>query len=565
VAVAGLAGSSLTLAVGANAGESPAFSINRVSDYGGEPSLIGSPDGTLYEASLESPRAYRSADGGVTWTKGALATDAGTGDDCLASDQSNAIYMCNLTILGPDNAILQGDVYKSTDNGAHWRHGSGVVQDPRSASGDGDAICGTSCSPAAVDRDWVDAYIPPSANGDTDKAVVVLMYHDFATPSHIYVNVSTNGGETFGPPIDVLAHPAANPTAVENSAVGLADMACSTVPSNVQIAKSGPHAGRIYVAWIASDPTAFATGCNASQAQAFHNVFVAWSDDNGQTWTPQLAYDAGLFHDTSTPFVGFTLDNAGNPYFGFAANNTGYTPQVCAAPANPQTADCEYDLYVVWSPDGGVTWNGGGGMFAGTAKTALKVSNDLGTHWFPSIAAAGPGQVAVAYLHTTDVIPTDPNGKQHPGGCLPADPSKGCRSNDLWDLYAAQADLTKSTTFTVTKITQTPMHQGDICNLGIACPPGVSAGGVRTPNGNRDLADFISTAITPDGCQHVAYADDKTTHEVDSANQTAGCFSAAPSPDVPEASWAPLLAAIGIVAMVGVAGVRRRRRSTLAV
>ena len=26
--------------------------------------------------------------------------------------------------------------------------------------------------------------------------------------------------------------------------------------------------------------------------QAFHNIFVAYSDDHGQTWTPQLAFDA---------------------------------------------------------------------------------------------------------------------------------------------------------------------------------------------------------------------------------------------------------------------------------
>lgn len=546
VVLASLAAASVSLAVVASASDAPAFSVNRVSAYGGEPSLTAAPDGTLYEASLLAPQSFRSTDGGVTWTAGTVATKAGTGDDCLATDQSNAVYLCNLTILGPDKAVLQGDVYKSTDQGTHWRHGSGVLQDPRSAPGDGDALCGTSCSPAAVDRDWVDAYIPTSANGDTDKAVVVLMYHDFAFPSSIWVNVSTNGGETFGAPINVLTHPAANSNAAAQSSLGLADTACSSVPSNVRIVRSGPHAGRIYVAWIAADPSSFGTGCNASQAQAFHNLFVAWSDDNGQTWTPQLAYDAGLFHDTSTPFVGFTVDNVGNPYFGFAVNNPAYTPATCAFPNNPQTPDCEYDMNVVWSPDGGVTWGDGKGTIPGSASTAYRVNTDTGTHWFPTIAAYGPGQVAVAYLRTTDVIPTDPNGKQHPGGCA----APRCTSHDLWDLYTAQAELTKSSNFTVTKVTSSPMHEGDICNLGIACPP----------TANRNLADFISTAITPDGCQHVAYADDKTTKEVDSANQTAGCFAAAPSADLPEASWAPLLAAIAIVVMVGVAGVRRRSR-----
>jgi hypothetical protein len=53
--------------------------------------------------------------------------------------------------------------------------------------------------------------------------------------------------------------------------------------------------------------------------QAFHNLLIAWSDDGGATWTPQLAYDAGIGHDTPTPFVAFTLDNQGNPYFSFTA------------------------------------------------------------------------------------------------------------------------------------------------------------------------------------------------------------------------------------------------------
>ena len=65
-------------------------------------------------------------------------------------------------------------------------------------------VCGTGCSPFGVDRQWVDAYIPPG--GTTNTARVVLVYHDFFGPSQIWVNLSADGGKTYGRPIDVLAN-----------------------------------------------------------------------------------------------------------------------------------------------------------------------------------------------------------------------------------------------------------------------------------------------------------------------------------------------------------------------
>ena len=537
------------LMVGADA---PAYTVSKASAYGGEPSIASDNAGRLYVSSLLAARADRSTDGGVTWTQGATNAYSSTGDDCLATDQATVLYLCNLTITGPSNAPLQGDVYRSNDLGDHWTHGAGV---PFGANPN----CATSCNPFGMDRDWLDAYIPPATTG---AAEVALMYHDFYGPSHIWVNLSQDGGLTFGEPQDVLAN--LSPSAGAGSALALADTACSTVPAAVKVAKGGPHPGRVYVAWIAADPSSFGSGCNLSQAQAFHNLFVAWADPTTPggrlaatpTWTPQLAFDAGLFHDSSTPFVGFTLDNQGNPYFGFAVQNPGYSPQVCAAPQQPQTAACEYDMYVAWSPDGGPTWNGGGGTVAGSAASAYKVNSDTGTHFFPTIAAGDPGHVDVAYLRTSDVIPTDANGKQHPGGCLPAAGKATCTSTDQWYLWAGQSTnlldnqghVNPTPTWALTQITPSPMHQGDICNLGIACPP----------TANRHLSDFISVALDPVGCAHIAFADDKTTNQVNAANQTAGCFVSLPV-SVPEAPWLLLLLPVG-AAVAGLVEVRRRRR-----
>jgi len=527
------------------------FTINPVGAYGGEPSITSDAGGTLYEASLLAAAAFRSTNGGVSWTRGTTNAFGSTGDDCLSTDQGLSVYLCNLTITGVGaTSVLQADAYKSVDQGNHWTHGAGLG---------GNTTCGTSCSPFGVDRDWIDATIPPG--GTTSNAEVVLMYHDFYGPSHIWVNVSQDGGATFATASDVLAN--LSPSAGAGDALALADTACSTVPAGVKIAKGGPHPGRVFVAWIAADPSSFGTGCNLSQAQAFHNLFIAYTDPPASgrigaapTWTPQLAFDAGATHDSSTPFVGFDIDDQGNPYYGFA-NNLNWDP-TCGAPLNPQTPNCEYDMYLVWSPDQGTTWRGSGtssGLIPGSAGSPSKVNADVGTHWFPAIAAAGKGLVDVAYLETSDIIPTDPSGKQHPGGCL----APGCTSTDQWFLWGAQASLVDSggnpdpsPVWSRTQITPSPMHIGDICNLGIACPP----------TANRNLADFISETVDPTGCAHIAYADDNIANVVESANQTAGCFSL--NVTVPELAWPALFVPAGALAAVIIVVRRRRTVGTLA-
>src|SRR6185437_11321141 len=238
-------------------------------------------------------------------------------------------------------------------------------------------------------------YIPPG--GTTNTATVLLAYHDFFGPSQIWVNVSTNGGSTFGDPTDVLTH--FTVTSADQAAVAQADSACNTVPIGAEIARGGPHPGRMYVSWIASDPESPATGCNVTMVQSFHNLFVAWSDDGGATWTPQLAYDAGIGHDASTPFAAFTLDNQGNPYLAFATPAQSDNPAVCAGESAAGTVQsdpsCAYHMWVVWSADGGSTWDGGGGTVAGSAAAAYEVDSaaQVQTVVFPAIAAGNPGEV----------------------------------------------------------------------------------------------------------------------------------------------------------------------------
>lgn len=490
--------------------------LANVGAFGGEPSIAVDRHGVLYETTPEGGTVtYRSTNHGRTWRQVTTA-DKSSGDDCVATDQSGAVYECNLA-GSAEKSPLDADVFKSTNGGRTWKRGQNTRVDS--------SLCGTSCSPFGVDRDWLAARIL-KPHHSTKQAEVVLMYHDFYGPSSIWVNISTDGGRTFGPTTNVIVPPAASAGAVTGSAAAEAYTFCSTVPAGVGIVPSGhPHAGRIIVGWIASDPVEDADGCNVSMYQSFHTLWVSYSDDGGATWTPQLAYDAGVGHDASTPFVAFTLDNAGNPYFGFASDLDAVAP-VCGAEssAGTQQSDpsCHYNMYVVWSKDAGATWDGGGGAVPGSAATPYRVNppKETGTHWFPAIAAAAPGHVDVAYLRTPTILPTGPSGKADPGGCSgkgsPPYPPP-CR----WSLYAGQStNLTRppdKATWTTTNITgQTPMHIGDICNLGIACVPGLS---------NRNLLDFISEVIDPTtGCGHIAYADDNTVKRMRVANQTRGCF-----------------------------------------
>lgn len=494
----------------------PGYSLANVGAYGGEPSITSNTKGELYDTTPSGGTIlYKSTDKGATWAS-ATTADPSSGDDCVFTDQANSLYLCNLA-GSQSTAPLQADVWKSTNDGSSWTYGNNNVNM-------GANVCGTSCSPFGVDRPWGDAYIPPG--GTSNTATVALMYHDFYGPSQIWVNVSNDGGKTFGQPINVLAN--FTVTAADQAAVAEADSACNTVPAGAAIEDKGPHPGRIYVAWIASDPESTTTGCNVTMVQAFHTLFVAWSDNNGATWTPQLAYDAGIGHDASTPFAAFTLDNQGNPYFAFAVPAPADNPATCSAESTAGTVqsdpNCAYHMWVVWSSDGGNTWDGGGGLIPGSAASAYEVdsSTTAQTDVFPAIAAGNPGEVDVAWLRTNEIEPTDTLGKFDPGGCAGPGPSNGNPTfyppTCDWNLYAGQSlnlwEPPGNAVWTTGPVTTTPMHVGDICNLGIFCV---------SPASNRNLLDFISETIDPTtGYAHIAYADDNTINKLRVANQTSG-------------------------------------------
>lgn len=543
------------------------FDTTTVGPFGGEPYISSDPTGILYDTSPSGPETFKSLDKGETWTA-IESGDTTSGDDCINEDQSGAAYWCNLDGT-PGVAPLQAAVYKSTiantpactaaTGSCQWVQGVATIEGAGTNN-----ECATSCSPFGVDRQWTAANIPPG--GTTSNAEVVLMYHDFYGPSSIWVNISHDGGATFSQPINVLA--SLSPASPAGSLEAEGYTFCNSVPAGVEIAPNGtPHAGRIYVAWIASDPVQDATGCNVSMLQSFHTVWVSWSDDGGGTWTTQQAIDMGIGHDTSTPFTQFTIDDQGNPYVAFDSQSQAQNPATCAAESTAGTEEsdtsCGYNMYVVESLDGGTTWDGGGGTIPGSAAAPYQVNTDTGTDQFATIAVGDPGHVDVSWLHTSEIEPTDAFGKFDPGGC--AGPVTGNPTTYpptcSWNLFASQStDLAttgvtpSNAQWTTTQVTSTPMHIGDICNLGIACV---------SPNSNRHLLDFNTETIDPTtGCAHIAYADDSATTASDqhlmAANQTAECDAFAGSPvSTPETPLTVLL--IPAAALTAFGGWRLRR------
>ena len=433
-------------------------------DGGGEPSMLAGPEGNLYVSyPCSSGMCFvRSFDDGRSWQPGGLADDQ-SGDTALAADASGALYQANLNGFTLDQDMLQASVFKSTDEGATWpQSGAGPVLDSNATN-----------QPLLVDRQWIDAYIPDGKT--TDDAQVYLTYHDFG-PSQVWVATSTDGGKTFGTPVTVLTDPQAQ-----------AATFCNSIPGGLKVAKDGPHTGRVYVAWLAGGAGANeATGCNITQMDTFSQVWVAWSDDGGQTWTDHLVFDGGFGHDASALFADLTLDNQGNPYLAFGDN-----------------LDGEWDMYVEASFDGGETFNGADD---GTGAP-YQVNADSGTHFFPAIVAGDPGKVNVAYIATPTKIETLPYGKPSPGGGAGA----------TWNLYVAQSlDLTSGDPhWSITTASPEPIHVGDVCTLGIFC---------LSPLGsNRDLLDFIDASLDPGGRVHVAYtADTDSFNGIFVANQRGG-------------------------------------------
>lgn len=417
---------------------SPAADANATEPY----IAIDRSDGTVYVAwQSGGSHVARSDDGGRSFTVVHDQEDIGDVDiavgglvDCAAdaahlpaipcTPSSHRVY---LTSLEQTPLPLQTHLSYSDDRGVSW------------TTNDLAAV-----NPSFIDRPWLAVY--PGASALSDK--VYISYHDF-TVSQISVVASSDGGETFGPSIDVET---SNPAAETESF-------CNTIPSGLEV---DPRTGEVYAQWITADPIQNAQGCDLTQNQNFHQVWIAHSAGavgagpaTVTTWDSHLVFDGPPSTNTDKIFADIAVDDAGNVYSVF--------PDNLAAPDH-------FDIWLSHSSNKAVTWS-----------TPVKVNSDKGTHFFPWIAAGSAGRVDFIWLNSPDYTPTD--AEQSP-----------------WYVTFAQTTNGTSATpkFNQTSASSSVMHVGGICTNGIFC---------TVTHGNRDLADSISIAIDRGGSAGLVWTD----------------------------------------------------------
>jgi len=412
-------------------------------------------DGTIYVAwQATGSKVARSDDGGRSFVQlaendpvfgrdlGDVAIRVGGPTPC-ATPMSNCLpgsHRVYVTALERLPLLLQVRLARSDDRGAHWTFNNIAA-----------------INPSFIDRPWL-AVFPSKLSATQDQ--VYISYHDFSA-SQINVAASNDGGETFGPSVDVLL----------TNGLAFANSFCNTVPSDIEV---DPQTGEVYVQWITADPVQNTTqGCNISQIQPFHEVWVAHSPPAMGTgiatftmWDAHMVFDGNVGRswqtNTDRIFATLAVDDSGvsgmpgNVYSVFTDNLVG--PDI-------------NDIWFSNSSNKGITWS-----------NPVKVNNDKGTHFFPWIAAGSTGRVDFIWLNSTDYTPTD--SEQSP-----------------WFVTFAQTTNGNSNTpkFSQTAASSSVMHVGGICTNGLFCD--------LVSGGNRDLADSISIAIDRGGSAALVWTD----------------------------------------------------------
>ncbi len=415
-----------------------------------EPSLaVDRSDGTIYVAwQASGTHVARSDNGGRSFVQtpindpfgndvGDVHLRVGGPTPCATPTASclpgaHRVYVTSLERLP---LALQTRLAYSDDRGAHW-----TINDVAAVN------------PSLIDRPWLAVY-PSKVSATQDK--LYIAYHDF-TVSQIWVATSTDGGATFGQTqSDVLSY----------DAFAEANSFCNTIPSDIEV---DPETGEVYVQWITADPKQNAVGCDLTQNQNFHHVYMAHSSGaigSGLAattiWDVHSIFDGPLTTNTDEIFATLAVDDSGTP--GIGGNVYSVFPDNLAGPTT-------YDIWFTHSSNKGASW-----------AAPVKVNSDKGTHFFPWIAGGSTGRVDFVWYNSPDSTPTD--AEQSPWYVTFAQTVNGTAVQPKFNQTAASSSV---------------IHVGGICTNGIFC---------SVNSGNRDLADSISIAIDRGGSAALAYTD----------------------------------------------------------
>ena len=191
-----------------------------------------------------------------------------------------------------------------------------------------------------------------------------------------------------------------------------------------------------------------------------YELHLLKSTDAGATWTNTIIYSAPATACLENAFPIIAVDRGGNVHVVFT-QSTG-----CTARTNAH-------VYLVSSPDAGSTW---------TSPLQIDSGSGNNSTVMPYIAAGSPGVVDVTWY----------------GSSMSSPDSTPANQSQWWNVYFAQVTNALQANPVIAQSTvASAVHNLPICSQGGNC------------TGNtRDLAEYYSMTVDPDGNANIAYADE---------------------------------------------------------
>ena len=436
-------------------------------DNKGNP-MVSAPGGSTVTTSW----FWRSLDGGQTYTmlgspSGHFLCSTGGGDSLLAYDKVN------------------GDMYMTDQQSL-----ASLATGKRTANGTQTAACFTTPAMSA-DRPFEAVLHPtgrivaPQVKENGGKPIVYLSWQCNGCLGGDLVSAAKNqgGGLAYAWSDDGTTWHAADPGVPADTLV-TDQFYESPVVTSYQwhgTMYADPETGNVFTAISCSA----SNGCPNGKPNDEFGIIEAKPGANradpsnvGQFASEQYRTVASKVNGKPMPDPGslfplLTADKAGTLYMAWVQGD-GFTSDVNAAP--PATSWHVYYSYSSDKPDHKV-WS---------APIRVDHGIDSATTVFTWAQAGDPGKLAFTWLAT--------NVREHPSKLT---------ATKKWYPYMAVVTAADSThpVMQQSRVGVNPMHIGDICLEGTLCLATV-------PSGNRNLADFISIDIAPNGAAMMTWCSD---------------------------------------------------------
>src|SRR5437660_3328363 len=295
------------------------------------------------------------------------------------------------------------------------------------------------------DRMWIDGF--------NDTSHVYMEYHDFGTTSQIFVQRSSDGGETYSGALGVAIDAATEPSVGPPS---------GTIAGQIKVDNSSCSShGNLYQIFVGPDNPVD----NSNNSSAFFNAAYVGVATGVTVTSPTLTFTDYKIFSCGAGSTCPSGAGLGNLFPALAVDNFGYVYA---------TWSDNTDVYYSYSTTLGTRWS-----------PAIKVTRNTSqagkSNVFPWIAADANGHVAVAWY----------------GGDQARNSNSVPVASPYWHVVAAESVSAHaiSPVFAVSQATDHSNHTGQI-----------STGGL-TGASDRSLADFFQIGIDPNHLINIAYAD----------------------------------------------------------